>query len=163
MRNFNESDYALNKFSKGIVYKFADGKQEITLEQYLQSNPSKTEQDFLELKALSDEIYHEQEVQTHRTGRLDVTINGMEDSDQLATISLDTELIQKQDAGQALKAAQRLMNSGHLTEVQKRRFIFHYIQGYSTRQIGRMEGVSHKNVLKSIQLAKEKLKTFFEK
>lgn len=57
MRNFQESDYAINKLSPNIVYRFADGKVEITLEDYLKSNPQKNEQDFAELKALSDEIY----------------------------------------------------------------------------------------------------------
>lgn len=60
MKNFKDSDYALNKFSEGIVYRFADRIVEITLDDYLTENPGKTEQDFLELKALSDEIYHEQ-------------------------------------------------------------------------------------------------------
>lgn len=60
MRNYKESDYALNKFSEGIVYKFADGIVEITLEDYLQDNPDKSKDDFDKLKAISDEIYHEQ-------------------------------------------------------------------------------------------------------
>ena len=42
MKNYKDSDYALNKFSKGIVYR----------------NPGRTAQDFIELKVLSDEIYH---------------------------------------------------------------------------------------------------------
>mgnify|MGYP001105847572 CR=1 FL=1 len=41
-----------NRYSKGIVYKFADGIVEITLEDYLRDNPDKTEEDFAELKAM---------------------------------------------------------------------------------------------------------------
>lgn len=43
MRNFDKSDYALNKFSEGIVYKFSNEIREITKEQYLRENPNKTE------------------------------------------------------------------------------------------------------------------------
>lgn len=60
MKNYKDSDYALNKFSEGIVYRFADRIVEITLDHYLAENPDKNEQDFWELKALSDEIYHQQ-------------------------------------------------------------------------------------------------------
>ncbi|WP_333783126.1 hypothetical protein [Lutispora saccharofermentans] len=67
MKNYKDSDYALNKFSEGIVYKFADRIVEVTLEDYLTENPGKTAEDFLELKALSDEIYHEQVMQENRT------------------------------------------------------------------------------------------------
>jgi len=60
MKNYKNSDYALNKFSEGIVYKFADLIVEVTLEDYLVENPGKTAEDFIELKSLSDEIYHQQ-------------------------------------------------------------------------------------------------------
>ena len=60
MKNYKDSNYALNKYSQGIVYQFADGMAEITLEEYLRENPDKTESDFKELKALSDEIYYQQ-------------------------------------------------------------------------------------------------------
>lgn len=35
MKNYKDSDYALNKYSENIVYKFADGVKEITLEDYI--------------------------------------------------------------------------------------------------------------------------------
>ena len=57
MRNFDKSDYALNKFSEGIVYKFSNEIREITKEQYLRENPNETEGDFLKLKEISDEIF----------------------------------------------------------------------------------------------------------
>lgn len=60
MKNYRKSDYALNKFSEGIVYQFSDGTLEISMADYLRDNPDKTEADFLALKALSDEIYLEQ-------------------------------------------------------------------------------------------------------
>jgi len=52
LRNYKDSDYALNRYSQGIVYKFSDGIVEITLEDYLRDNPDKTEEDFAELKSM---------------------------------------------------------------------------------------------------------------
>lgn len=161
MKNYRDSDYALNKFSEGIVYRFADRIVEITLEDYLMENPDKTAQDFLELKALSDEIYHQQVIHENRTSRLDVSINGLEETDQLASPSLDSELIHKSDTTKAMKAAKRLLDSGGLTEIQQRRFIMHFFQGVSTRQIAEKEGVHQRAVWDSLQWASKKLKKFF--
>lgn len=160
MRNYQDSDYAVNKYSPNIVYRFADGTVEVTLTDYLQSNPDKTEQDFAELKALSDEIYHKQVVDENRTGRLNVTINGLEETEQLATLSLEAELIHKADGQTAMKAAKQLLSSGKLTEIQRRRFILHYFQGVSTRKIARMEEVTHQSVCDSLQWSTKKLKKF---
>ena len=49
LKNYRDSDNALNKYSQGIVYKFADGIVEVTLEDYLHDNPDKTEAGFAEL------------------------------------------------------------------------------------------------------------------
>lgn len=122
MRNYKSSDYALNKFSSGIVYKFADGIVEVTLEDYLRDNPEKTAEDFEQLKALSDEIYHEQVIKEHRTSRLNVSIHAIEESLLAKDIDLETELIQRMEAEKALTAAHRLLQSGKLTPVQRRRF-----------------------------------------
>lgn len=54
MQNYRKSDYAINKNSPNIVYRFHNEIIEITLEDYLKENPDKTEHDFAELKALSD-------------------------------------------------------------------------------------------------------------
>lgn len=163
MKNYKDSDYALNKFSEGIVYKFADRIVEITLEDYLTENPGKTAEDFLELKAISDEIYHQQVIQENRTSRLDVPINGLEETEAIATVSLDQSLIHKIDSKNAMEAAKRLLDSGALTEVQRRRFLLHFFQGLSYRQIASREGVHFTSVHESIEAATIKLKKFFEK
>ena len=163
MKNYKESDYALNKFSEGIVYRFADRIVEITLEDYLAENPGKTAEDFLELKALPDEIYHQQVIDENRTSRLDVSINGFEDTEALATVSLDTELIHKKDTEKAIEAARQLLDSGGLTEVQRRRFLLHFFQGLSYRQIASCEGVHFTSVHESIEVATVKLQKFFKK
>ena len=163
MKNYKDSDYALNKFSEGIVYRFADRVVGIKLEDYLTENPGKTAQDFLELKALSDEIYHQQVISENRTSRLDISINGLEETEALATVSLDTELIHKSDSKNAMEAVKQLLDSKDLTEVQRRRFILHFFQGLSYRQIASLEGVHFTSVHESIEAATIKLQKFFEK
>lgn len=152
MKNYKDSDYALNKFSVGIVYKFADRIVEITLKDYLTENPGKTEQDFLDLKALSDEIYHQQVTHEHRTSRLDVSINGLEETEQLSTPPPETALIHKTEENKAMKAARQLLDSGQLTETQRRRFIQHFIQGLSIRQIAAVDQVDYRAVWDSLSL-----------
>ena len=58
MKNYQTGNYALNKNSEGIVYRFADGTTATyTLADYLAENPGKTEADFAALKELSDSDY----------------------------------------------------------------------------------------------------------
>jgi DNA-directed RNA polymerase specialized sigma24 family protein len=56
-----------------------------------------------------------------------------------------------------MEAAKQLMDSGDLTEVQRRRFILHFFQGLSYRQITNREGVHFTSVHKSIEAATAKL------
>lgn len=76
LRDYRKSDYAINKYSPNIVYRFHDEIIEVALEDYLKENPDKTEQDFAELKALSDEIYYEQDRAESTQTRKDVSIHG---------------------------------------------------------------------------------------
>ena len=73
-----------------------------------------------------------------------------------------TELIQKAEEKKALETAIRLLESGKLTDVQKRRFCLHFFQGLSTRQIAKLEGVHQRAVWDSLMWAEKKLKKFYE-
>lgn len=161
-KNYRNSDYALNKYSDGIVYRFADRIIEVTLVDYLTENPDKTEQDFLELKALSDEIYHQQVVDENRTCRLDVTLNDWADSEQLATLSLETEVIECEDQQFASKALRYALQSGVLTEVQLRKFTLYFVDGLSQREIANLEYVTHHAVALSLGYAVKKIEEFFK-
>ena len=142
LKNYKESDYALNKYSQGIVYKFADGIVEVTLEDYLRDNPNGTEADFAKLKAWSDGVYHEQAVQEQRTCRRNVSIDQVPEMELAVVPEFGQNLMGEPDKGKkALTAAGRLLHSGMLTEVQQRRFVLHYFKGLSTRQIAMLEGV----------------------
>lgn len=163
MRKYQDSDYAVNKFSPNIVYRFADGVAEVTLQDYLRDNPGKTEQDFAELKALSDEIYYIQDRDDTRYGKRKNTLGSIEESERFSTEALEMELIQNNDEQNALAAAMQLLDSGELTEIQRRRFMQHFFQGLSYRQIAEHENVHFTSVQESIVAANAKLKKYFEK
>ena len=60
-KDFYKSNYGINKHSKGIVYKYADGSiLEITFEKIAEGKPQFTYEDFQKLKRFSDSIYLEQ-------------------------------------------------------------------------------------------------------
>ena len=62
-KNYRTSNYGLNKNSKGIVYKYADGTTlELTFEKISADDPNFTRDDFEKLKNLSDELYHEEAI-----------------------------------------------------------------------------------------------------
>ena len=160
-QNYRNSDYALNKFSKGIVYRFQGQIVEVTLADYLAENPDKSEQDFLELKAISDEIYHQQVVDQNRTSRLDVSINGLEDGIVSDDAPIDESLIEIQDRQIASSALTYALERGNLTEVQRRRFILYFVEGLSTRQIAALEGATQRAIMKSIHIGVDKIKKIF--
>ena len=52
-KDFYKSNYGINKHSKGIVYKYADGSiLEITFEKIAAGNPSFTKDDFDKIKVI---------------------------------------------------------------------------------------------------------------
>ena len=163
MKNYHKSDYALNKYRKGIVYKFADGIVEVTLEDYLRENPDKTEADFQALKRLSDEWYLKQVRLETAQGNKRVCLNGLEETEACATCSLDDEYIENEEKKRVMIAVDKLFREGHMTEKQKRRFIQRYIHGLTLRQIAVKEAVYVNSVADSLKRATDKLKRYFEK
>lgn len=97
MKNFDKSDYALNKFSEGIVYKFSNEIREITKEQYLRENPNKTEGDFLKLKEISDEIFLDEIRYETAQGRKLVPTEDLENDPSFAATPVDEQYIQKEN------------------------------------------------------------------
>ena len=162
MKNYKESDYALNKYSQGIIYKFVDGIVEVTLEDYLRDNPDRTEADFAALKEWSDKVYYEQAVQEQRVCRRNVNIDQVPEIELTVIPEFAQNLMGEQDDGKnVLKAAYQLLHSGMLTKVQQRRFVLHYFKGLSTRQIAMLEGVRQQTVWESLMWAGKKLRKLF--
>ena len=158
MKNFNNSDYALNKYSEGIVYRFADEVSEINLESYLAENSGKTEEDFRELKALSDVIYLEQVTDENRQTRNNGSINGLEETEHCAGDSLEDKVIEQpeREAEENKRHELALQALDKLTEVQRHRYIMHHAEGLTTREIAEKEGASQRTIMDSIQWAEKK-------
>ena len=155
MKKFRGSDYALNKFSDGIVYRFTDRTLEITLEDYLAENPGKTEQDFRELKALSDAIYYDQDRTDSAQTYKNVPIHGLEESDKLSTASLEDEYTRRRE-----EEILEYIIEKHLTEKQARRIRLCIYQGLSSRKIAKLEGLHYRTIQDSLVLAKKKIEKF---
>ena len=162
MKNYRKTDYAANKYSEGIVYLFDDETVEITLEDYLREHPDKTEEDFRQLKALSDQIYLDQDRADQRQTRKNVSIHTLEESLAYSLLPLDEEYILADDKRRVMIAADKLFRDGSMTEKQKRRFIRHFIDGKSLRFIADEEGVYYTSVYECICRAQAKLRKYFD-
>ena len=158
MKNYRKSDYAVNKYAKGIVYRGQLGTEEVSLQDFLDENPGLDEQDFSRLKRFSDAIYYKQDRDTHKQSRLNVSVHGLEENAQLATPALEDDYIRGLDRQQALTAARLLLEGDNLTPNQRRRFVMYMLGGLSSRKIAEREGVTQRAVMKSLQSAKSKLK-----
>lgn len=165
MKNYRDSDYALNKHSKGIVYRFADKIVEVTLAGYLAENPDKTEADFRMLKELSDSIYLDQvqdeNAQTKKNSpfdELDETMLCCSPSPEDAI----TDRIEAQEEAERHRKCLEKMNLAldKLTDVQRRRYLLYHARGLTLRQIAEMEGVVHSKIQKSVDAAEKKIKNF---
>lgn len=162
MKNYKDSDYALNKFSTGIVYRFADGIVEITLSDYLAENPHKTEQDFLMIKEISDEIYLKQVRHTNKTTKKDISIHNVDNYIDDSCLLPDEQCIEKQEKILATNAIHKLLSSNILTEIQKRRFSLYIIEGLPIRKIAEIEHVHFTSVAESIESVMEKVKKLLQ-
>ena len=163
MKNYKSSDYGINKYSEGIIYKTANQIIEISLADYLKANPDKTEQDFRELKALSDEIYLEQVRTENRITQKTLSLENITQTQDVTALTIEENYIEKLDRQYIALAFKKFLKDGSLTEVQKRRFIMHVFKNLSMRKIARIENVDFTSVRESIHSAKRKLKKFFEK
>lgn len=163
MDEYKKSNYAINKFSKGIVYKNADGSIiEVTFEKIAKDNPSFTQEDFEKLKRLSDELYHEEAKNDcnyyhHHTSDL----ADYHSSKQLSALSLEDEIIAHDDEIVFSKRLQKAINT-LLTPTQKRRLILHCFCKMTYREMAELENASAMSICESIQAAQKKIKNFLK-
>jgi hypothetical protein len=162
MKNFKNSDYALNKYNDGIVYRFTDGSRvTVTLERYLSENTDKTEADFVALKKLSDAIYLDQARAENAQTKKNVPIHALEDGDHFRGVPLEEEFFGALDLKIAAEAFTRLLDDGALTEAQERRFRLRVLERLTYREIAAREGVAIRAAQQSVEAAKDKLKKYF--
>ena len=163
MKHYTNSDYALNKYSEGIVYRFADEIVEITLADYLTDNPGKTEDDFRALKELSDGIYLEQVQDENAQTKKNSPFDEMDESLLYGEPSPEDILVGEINALEDAERYQERLNTANraleaLTEVQRRRYLMYRVEGMTLRQIADTEGVLHSKIQKSIEGAEKKIK-----
>jgi RNA polymerase sigma factor (sigma-70 family) len=160
MKNYQDSDYALNKHSEGIVYRFADEIIEVTLADFLAENPGKTEADFRKLKAFSDGDYREQDRSGYRQTWKNAPLDGIDETEQCAAPSPEEILIDEPEKAELRQRQVEIAKSAldKLTEVQRRRYLLHVVKGLSTWQIAELEGANQKTVYESLQSAEKKIK-----
>ena len=168
MKNYKDSDYALNKFSEGIVYRFTDSVIEITLSDYLSENPEKTVEDFRKLKALSDEIYLDQAQNEDKKTRRNTSLEQVEEilickrptPEQEVLMALN-ECEESIRENKQLEVAKLSLQT--LTPIQRRRYLMCHVYGLSMRQIADIEGVGHSKIQRSLDAAKNKICEFLSK
>jgi DNA-directed RNA polymerase specialized sigma24 family protein len=162
MKNYKNSDYALNKYSDGIVYRFAEGSTvTVTLANYLADNPDRTEEDFKALKKISDAIYFRQDRAENAQTKKNTPLSGLK-ANMVIGQTLEDTYFDSVERGKAVAAFERLMTSSSLTETQKRRFRLYIIEGLSHRKIAQAEGVAVRAITQSLDAAKKKLKNIFD-
>ena len=180
MKNYQTSDYAVNKNAEGIVYRFADQTVEVTLADYLRENPDKTAADFAELKALSDEDYYATDRSDYRQTWKNVPLEtlsgrkgksadsrrkeaGSKPKDELpSSPSAEDEVVGQSEQAEAYAKRQSLaaLALDKLTEIQRRRYVMYHVKGISMRQIADYEGVQHSKIQNSLNAAEKKIKKF---
>lgn len=148
-KDYYKSNFAINKKSKAIVYKMADGSVlEITYQKISESNPEFTEQDFEMFKKLSDEMYLTEARRDKVEADHKVIIYDNEAYDtHLSTPTLEELFFgQAPDDVPSIEQIYKTMDIC-LTKTQKRRLLLNRVQGMTTVEISKMEGVGQKNNL----------------
>ena len=162
MKNYTDSDYALNKYSEGIVYRFADKTVVVTLADYLAENPGKTAEDFKALKEFSDADYLNQVRHENASTKKDVPIGDLTETDACAVPSPEYSVVDEPVEAERLEARLNLAKGAldKLTEVQRRRYIQYHGYGLTTRKIAKIEGSHFTSVHESLMAAEKRINKF---
>lgn len=165
MENYKDSDYALNKYSGGIVYRFADGIKEVTLADFLAENPGMPESDFRKFKNLSDDIYLGQARDVNTQTNKNIPFEKLEGTSLCRVQSPEDHLMDALDALDRAKGcrersatAKRVLDK--LTDIQLRRYYLRVVNGLNEREIAELEHTTQQAVSKSLLSSEKKIKKF---
>ena len=166
MKDYNKSDYSINKNSKNIVYiSQASGANEITLEEFLASDPSLTEEDYYYWKQWSDEKYREQELSDRKSSRKDVSIEKMAEVLSFTSASLEDEYETKsleKMMNQAIHMAINMfLNDAKISFVMKERFKMFYLEGLKPSEIALKTKTNRTSIYDSLSPAIKKFTDYF--
>jgi DNA-directed RNA polymerase specialized sigma24 family protein len=163
LKNYTNSDYALNKHSEAIVYRCADRIVEVTLTDFLSENPTLTADDFRKLKEESDNDYYERDRLDYQETWKNVPFEGLSETELCSVpssedviIDAGDEAVRQQRIDEQLAVAGQVLNK--LTDIQRRRYLLHVVKGLSTRQIAEKEGVKQRSVMDSLEYVSIKIK-----
>ena len=163
MKNYRNSDYALNRYSEGIVYRFADEIVEVSLADYLIENPNKTADDFRALKELSDADYFSRDRAENAQTKLNISINGIEEIVCFGEPSVEellygefTAIDEAEKHNQYLELMRLVLS--RLTDTQRRRYLLYVVAGLNEREIAEIEGSTQQAISKSLHWVEQKIK-----
>jgi RNA polymerase sigma factor (sigma-70 family) len=165
LKNYKDSDYALNKYSAGIVYRFADGsKATYTLADFLAENPGKAEDDFRALKEISDGIYLNQVTAENAQTKKNTSLDKLSGSKRYTPSPEDLHIsaINAREEAERHEIQTELSRAAldRLTDKQRRRYLLYHADGKTEEQIAELEGATHQAVSKSLLSADKKIKKF---
>ncbi len=154
MKDFYKSDYAINKKDeKAIIYRFADGT-----EKYINVDDFGGDMEaFRKWKELSDKDYLACDRHTYNTTRLNVSIEGIDETTLCSLPSVEEMLDEQVINDNAYFETKAFWNL--LTEEQKRRLYCLAFRNMSVVKIAKSEGVSER----AIRYTFTKIKKIFEK
>ena len=164
MKNYRDSDHAVNKHASGIVYRFRRQTVEATLEIYLLENPGKTEADFARFKTFSDEDYSNQDKADCQQTHKNVSIHSLDETDACCVPSPEEILFDEPErvARKESMRRQAYQALSKLTEVQRRRYLMYHVHGLSEEEIAEIECTTQQAVSKSLLLADKRISAFFD-
>jgi len=153
-----KSSYALNKKDPNAIV-YMDANEAIIR---LTREDFASEEEFLKWKSWSDGNYHTEDNQDVVEGKHNTSIDDLSEA-ALSIPAIDVVMDRKHEKAERHRAASAMVSQirDKLTETQFRRLWMYYIDGMTVDEIGRIEGIRHQNISKSIGSAMKKIKKFF--
>lgn len=166
MKNYKNSSYAANKYSKDIVYNSeVSGSTSITLDDFLKSDPTLTKADFEFWKNWSDEDYRVESKETNNQTKKDVSFTSLDEV--VAGFGLSLEEQYEEDECERIyltavrEAMRRFLNDKSISSTTKERFRLHFINGERVLDISERHGVQSSSVCKGLKKSLNKFKGYF--
>lgn len=153
-----KSSYALNKKdANAIVY--MDANENITR---LTREDFASEEEFQKWKSWSDENYHTEDNGDVVEGKHNMPIDDLSEA-ALAIPAIDVVMDRQHEKSERRRMASAMVSQirDKLTETQFRRLWMYLVDGMTIDKIGKIEGISHQNISKSIGSAMKKIKKIF--
>lgn len=153
-----KSSYALNKKDPDAIV-YMDANEAIIR---LTREDFASEEEFLKWKSWSDQNYHTEDNRDVVEGKHNTPIDDLSEA-AFSIPAIDVVMERKHEKAERRRVASVMVSQirDKLTETQFRRLWMYYVDGMTVDEIGRIEGISHQNISKSIGAAMKKIKNIF--